>query len=62
MKDDTNGSDITRTLIKALPRLFTKHQTDVVRTCDILRLVQTMKLDMYMELRMVSVSVSYDSS
>ena len=54
--DDSTDTDTTRTLIKALPRLFTKHQTDIVRTADILRLVQTMKLDMYQELRAVSVS------
>ena len=50
------SSDITRELIKGLPRLFVKYQTDAGRMSDVLLLPQLMSLDMYLEMRMMTVS------
>ncbi|EPQ51870.1 hypothetical protein GLOTRDRAFT_140817 [Gloeophyllum trabeum ATCC 11539] len=47
-------SDITRALIKALPRLFVKHQTDEKRIGEVLIIPQLMNLDMYLEMRMIA--------
>ncbi|KAI1786918.1 hypothetical protein LXA43DRAFT_975514 [Ganoderma leucocontextum] len=52
--EDTTLSDVTRALIKALPRLFVKHQTDESRISDVLLIPQLMNLDMYLEMRMVT--------
>lgn len=48
--------NITRALIKAVPRLLLKHQTDENRLADVLVLPTLMNLDLYMEMRMVNVS------
>lgn len=52
-------ADITRALMKALPRLFAKVQTDEKRVGDVLLLPQYMNLDMYVELRETPVSARY---
>ncbi|KAI0703063.1 hypothetical protein BC835DRAFT_1319789 [Cytidiella melzeri] len=53
-EEETVSSDITRALIKALPRLFVKYQTDPGRMSDVLQLPQLMKLDLYLEMRMIT--------
>lgn len=52
-------NDITRELIKALPRLFIKHQTDQNRIADVLVIPTLMNLDLYLEMRMIAVSITY---
>lgn len=47
---------MTRILVKALPKLIAKHQTDVSRLADILSIPHLMSLEMYLDLRMVTVS------
>lgn len=54
-EDEAVASDITRALIKGLPRLFVKYQTDPGRMSDVLLLPQLMNLDMYLEMRMMTV-------
>ncbi|KAH9854575.1 hypothetical protein C2E23DRAFT_817055 [Lenzites betulinus] len=56
--EDTTSSDITRALIKALPQLFVKHQTDEKRISDVLLIPQLMNLDMYLEMRMITAYTS----
>ncbi|KAF9817346.1 hypothetical protein IEO21_03487 [Rhodonia placenta] len=53
-EDETLASDITRSLIKALPRLFVKHQTDENRMSDVLLIPQLMNVDLYLEMRMMT--------
>lgn len=48
-------SDITRALIKSLPRLFTKHQTDEARIAVVLSIPLLMNLDLYLEMGMITV-------
>lgn len=48
-------NDITRELIKALPRLFIKYQTDQNRIANALLIPSLMNLDLYLEMRMISV-------
>ena len=55
------SNDITRALIKGLPRLFIKHQTDQNRISDILLIPTLMNLDLYLEMRMITVSFVSDS-
>jgi hypothetical protein len=57
-------SDITRALIKSLPLLFTKHQTDEARIAVVLSIPLLMNLDLYLEMRMTAVShlISFSSS
>jgi hypothetical protein len=50
------SNDITQELIKGLPRLFIKHQTDQNRISDILLIPTLMNLDLYLEMRMITVS------
>ena len=50
------SNDMTRALIKGLPRLFIKHQTDQNRISDILLIPTLMNLDLYLEMRMITVS------
>ncbi|KAI0772878.1 hypothetical protein BD413DRAFT_622407 [Trametes elegans] len=52
--EDTTSSDVTRALIKALPQLFVKHQTDEKRISEVLLIPQLMNLDMYLEMRMMT--------
>ena len=58
-EEDSVASDITRALIKALPRLFIKHQTDQVRIAEVLVLPTLLNLDLYLEMRMITVSTTY---
>ncbi|KAI0943593.1 hypothetical protein AcW1_002723 [Taiwanofungus camphoratus] len=57
-EDEVVSSDITRALIKGLPRLFVKHQTDENRMADVLLIPQLMNLDMYLEMRMMTAYTS----
>ena len=41
--------------MKALPRLFVKHQTDQNRIFTVLLIPQMMDLEMYLEMRMITV-------
>ncbi|KAI0299424.1 hypothetical protein B0F90DRAFT_1728578 [Multifurca ochricompacta] len=53
-EEDTVVSDITRALIKSLPRLFAKHQTDEARIAVVLSIPLLMNLDLYLEMRMAA--------
>ncbi|KZT65182.1 hypothetical protein DAEQUDRAFT_716862 [Daedalea quercina L-15889] len=53
-EDETLASDITRALMKALPKLFVKHQTDENRMADVLIIPQLMNMDLYLEMRMMT--------
>ena len=57
-EEDTVVSEITRALTKCLPELFAKHQTDEHRISVVLLMPEIMNLDMYLEMRMVTVSQS----
>jgi cohesin complex subunit SA-1/2 len=46
--------DITLVLIKALPRLFIKHQTDASRISKVLVIPQLMNIGMYLEMRLIT--------
>ena len=59
--EENISNDITRALIKGLPRLFIKHQTDQNRISDILLIPTLMNLDLYLEMRMITVSFSSGS-
>jgi cohesin complex subunit SA-1/2 len=47
---------MTRVLINALPKLFAKNKTDEGRIADIVLIPQVMNLDLYLEMRMITVS------
>ncbi|KAF8062324.1 hypothetical protein FPV67DRAFT_1508040 [Lyophyllum atratum] len=53
-EEDSVTNDITRELIKGLPRLFIKHQTDQNRIADVLLIPTLMNLDLYLEMRMIT--------
>ncbi|KAH9934133.1 uncharacterized protein B0H18DRAFT_1207681 [Fomitopsis serialis] len=53
-EDETVASDITRALMKALPKLFVKHQTDENRMADVLLIPQLMNVELYLEMRMMT--------
>ncbi|KAI0058337.1 hypothetical protein BV25DRAFT_1283433 [Artomyces pyxidatus] len=53
-EEETVTSDITRALIKGLPRLFAKHQTDETRIVEVLSIPLLMNLDLYLEMRMIA--------
>ncbi|TFL03902.1 hypothetical protein BDV98DRAFT_563241 [Pterulicium gracile] len=53
-EDEDAINDVTRELIKALPRLISKHQTDAHRIGLILLLPPLMNLDMYLEMRLMT--------
>ncbi|KAH9077661.1 hypothetical protein EDB83DRAFT_2548692 [Lactarius deliciosus] len=57
-EEDTVVSDITRALIKSLPLLFTKHQTDEARIAVVLSIPLLMNLDLYLEMRMTAAYAS----
>ncbi len=57
-EEDTVVSDTTRALIKSLPGLFAKHQTDEARIAVVLSVPLIMNLDLYVEMRMTAVSPS----
>lgn len=48
---------MTRILIRDLPALIAKHQSDVGRLVDVLSIPLLMNLNMYLDLRMVPVSL-----
>lgn len=53
--EETVESDLTRALIKGLPRLFIKYQTDENRISQVLLIPPLMNLDLYLEMRMMNV-------
>jgi len=53
--EETVVSDLTRALIKGLPRLFIKYQTDENRISEVLLIPPLMNLDLYLEMRMINV-------
>lgn len=53
--EETVVSDLTRALIKGLPRLFIKYQTDENRISKVLLIPPLMDLDLYLEMRMMNV-------
>ncbi|KAF8153202.1 hypothetical protein B0H34DRAFT_800432 [Crassisporium funariophilum] len=57
-QEENVSNDITRALIKGLPRLFIKHQTDQHRIADVLLIPTLMNLDLYLEMRMIGAYTS----
>ncbi|KAF9224974.1 hypothetical protein BS17DRAFT_779369 [Gyrodon lividus] len=57
-EEETVVSDITRALIKGLPRLFIKYQTDETRISDVLLIPPLMNIDLYLEMRMMNAYAS----
>ncbi|KAH7929010.1 hypothetical protein BV22DRAFT_1003690 [Leucogyrophana mollusca] len=53
-EEEKIDSDITRALIKGLPRLFIKYQSDESRISDVLLITPLMNLDLYLEMRMMN--------
>jgi cohesin complex subunit SA-1/2 len=58
-EEETVVSDITRALIKGLPRLFIKHKADSKRVAEVLQLPTLMNLDLYLEMRMITVRIFF---
>ncbi|EIW69874.1 hypothetical protein TREMEDRAFT_68341 [Tremella mesenterica DSM 1558] len=54
---DEDKDERTKTLMKILPRLFTKHQADVARMAGILVIPEQMNLSLYLDMRK---SAAYD--
>ncbi|KAJ7757031.1 hypothetical protein B0H16DRAFT_1371104 [Mycena metata] len=57
-EEETVTNDITRALIKGLPRLLIKYQTDQNRIANILAIPTLMNLDLYLEMRMMTAYAS----
>ncbi|OAX37862.1 hypothetical protein K503DRAFT_742134 [Rhizopogon vinicolor AM-OR11-026] len=53
-EDETLLSDLTRALIKGLPRLFIKYQTDANRIANVLLIPPLMTTELYLEMRMMT--------
>ncbi|KAG1740516.1 uncharacterized protein EDB91DRAFT_353827 [Suillus paluster] len=53
-EDETLLSDLTRALIKGLPRLFIKYQTDANRIANVLLIPPLMNTELYLEMRMMT--------
>ncbi|KAI5121584.1 hypothetical protein M0805_009455 [Coniferiporia weirii] len=53
-EEGTVTAEITRELIKSLPSLITKHQTDENRIVNVLLIPELMNMDMYLEMRMIA--------
>ncbi|KAG2122483.1 hypothetical protein DEU56DRAFT_925773 [Suillus clintonianus] len=53
-EDETLLSDLTRALIKGLPRLFIKYQTDANRIANVLLIPPLMNVELYLEMRMMT--------
>jgi cohesin complex subunit SA-1/2 len=51
-----NKTDLTRVMINLLPKLWSKFVTDPVKLAEVFRIPKLMCLNMYLDLRMVSVS------
>jgi len=49
-----NKTDLTRTMISLLPKLWSKFMTDPVKLAEVFRIPKLMSLDLYLDLRMVS--------
>jgi cohesin complex subunit SA-1/2 len=58
-EEENLSNDITRALIKGLPRLFIKHQSDQNRIAEVLVIPTLMNLDLYLEMRMIAVSLCF---
>ncbi|KIK96764.1 hypothetical protein PAXRUDRAFT_825621 [Paxillus rubicundulus Ve08.2h10] len=58
-EEETVVSDITRALIKGLPGLFIKYQTDEAHISDVLLIPPLMNLDLYLEMRMMNAYASF---
>lgn len=56
-EEENVSNDITRALIKGLPRLFIKHQSDPDRIAELLILPTLLNLDLYLEMRMITVCI-----
>lgn len=56
MEENSNQAEITRVMMKVLPRLTLKYTTDPIRLSEVLRIPKLMSLRLYLEVRMVSVS------
>jgi hypothetical protein len=54
-------SGLTRALIKGLPRLFIKYQTDANRIANVLLIPPLMNTELYLEMRMMTVSCIFDA-
>ncbi|WVQ85787.1 hypothetical protein IAT38_007954 [Cryptococcus sp. DSM 104549] len=50
-EDEEDREARSKTLMKVLPRLFAKHQSDVSRMPGILSIPENMKLDLYLDMR-----------
>ncbi|KAJ7164977.1 hypothetical protein C8R46DRAFT_1097762 [Mycena filopes] len=57
-EEETVTNDITRALMKGLPRLLIKYQTDQNRIANILAIPTLMNLDLYLEMRMMTAYAS----
>ncbi|KAF8902622.1 hypothetical protein CPB84DRAFT_1961568 [Gymnopilus junonius] len=57
-EEENVSNDITRALIKGLPRLFIKHQSDQNRIAEVLIIPTLMNLDLYLEMRMIAAYTS----
>ncbi|KAI6128214.1 hypothetical protein EDD16DRAFT_1550109 [Pisolithus croceorrhizus] len=53
-EEEVVTSDVTRALMKGLPRLFIKYQTDEKRISDVLSIPPLMNLDLYLEMRIIN--------
>ncbi|KAI6041487.1 hypothetical protein EDC04DRAFT_2565548 [Pisolithus marmoratus] len=53
-EEEAVTSDVTRALMKGLPRLFIKYQTDEKRISNVLSIPPLMNLDLYLEMRMIN--------
>lgn len=52
--EDETVAELTRALIKALPRLIARYQSDEVKIADVLALVPLLSLELYLDLRMIT--------
>lgn len=55
-------AEVSRAVIEALPRLFAKHQTIPSRVVDILSIPRLISLDLYLDMRMLTVRWSASRS
>jgi hypothetical protein len=57
-KQPEDEEEKTKSLIKLLPRLIAKTQTDPARLGAVLELVKLLKVEVYLDLRKTSVSIA----
>lgn len=55
-EDGTQATEITRSMMTALPKLLAKYQGDASRLTDVLLIIQSLQPGLYLELRKVTVS------